>query len=391
MSRKRKIIIISSSLLLFIGSTIVWASLRKPEFELDQLHLYLEDAEYDKLSDFRDIALDKGLLERSKDDFVSAKISYLGQEISGKTRLKGDWTDHLAHDKWSFRIKLDQPMQDGLQVFSVQNPGCRDFMNGFVYHQLLKEENILTNEYRFIELLVNDESWGIYSLEEHLTSRLFTNQNRSNGVILKFKDEVFFEAAKDSLETNGLIKAADIKVYGDEKKQAKFKGDVQRAEEIIEDYKFQKEGLYDNFDSSLMGKYYALCDLTTAYHAMGWINIRFFYCFETQKMEPIGYDAYPILEWGKPYLGKNAREIVLDPFQTEMIVYNALNDTSIYNEYIKVLDRISRADYVDEFMKKYQKEIKFYEGQIQREYSDYKYNYNFIKDRATEIREARNK
>ena len=104
--------------------------------------------------------------------------------IEGKFRLKGDWLDHVRNNKWSFRIKLKEEMKDELKVFSVQNPKTRGFLNGYVYYQMLKEERVLTNEFRYVHLYVNDRSWGVYCLEEHLSSRMMSNQNKPIGVIL---------------------------------------------------------------------------------------------------------------------------------------------------------------------------------------------------------------
>jgi hypothetical protein len=295
--------------------------------------------------------------------------------------------DHLGDDKWSFRIKLDNAMDDGLQVFSVQNPKARGFLDGYVFHKLLLDEGVLSNEMRFIELIVNGDTWGIYCLEEHLTTRMFTNQGKSNGVILKFNDNTFFNTENKDLP--GLIKAANIKVYGDAKKQKQHKPEVKLAKQIIGDYQKQIDTVYDYFDPQQMAKYYAICDLTTAYHAMGWINIRFYYNFETRMMEPIGYDPYPMMKWGKPYLGKEAKTIVIDPFDTRMIVYSALLNKPINEAYYVSLKKITSIEYVNAFLKKHKKDIDFYESEIQKEYN-YQYDYDFLLNNAAEVQESLN-
>ena len=384
--KRRTIIIIVLSVIAATATTVLIIKANgKPEFELEELRLTMDDESFEKLDNFRSEALEKGFLERSDNDYVPATVEYLGQTIDCTTRLKGDWTDHLGHKKYSFRIKLNEAMEDGLEVFSIQTPMVRDFMNGYVFHELLRDEGVLVNEYRFVELILNDESWGMYCLEEHLTSRLYEKQGRPEGVIYKFKDDLFFQYSMDSMSVDGLIKRSDIKGYGDFKKDDR----ADLGKEIMERYKFQVPGWTEHFNDTAMAKFYALCDLATAYHAMGWINIRFYYNFENQLMEPIGYDAYPILEWGKPTLGHNSEVVQLDTFITEMIVYEALRDSSIMAEYDKVLDRVSQEDYVNAFMDKHVKDIKFYEEQLQKEFKDYKYDYDFLPNRAKEIREFR--
>ena len=73
--------------------------------------------------------------------------------------------------------------------------------------------------------------------------------------------------------------------------------------------------------------------------------------YKTQKMEAVGYDPYPILEWGKPYLGNNLESTKNDPFETTMIVYSALKDSAINTAYYSQLERITHPNYIQKFIK----------------------------------------
>ena len=108
---KNKKFIFILALLFCISIPIVWYLKKVPEFNLEALRIELDDESYEKLSELRDIAKENRHLERSEDDYVPTTITYRGQTLNGKLRLKGDWMDHLARNKWSFRIKLDDPMQ----------------------------------------------------------------------------------------------------------------------------------------------------------------------------------------------------------------------------------------------------------------------------------------
>lgn len=387
MKKNKKKIIKISVVVLVIGLIVTFTLTRPPHFKVEKLHLYIDESEFSVLSDLRDDALELGHLDRSPNDYVPGCITYLGDSIGGKIRLKGDWLDHLDDNKWSFRIKLDKPMDDGLQVFSVQNPKARGFLDGYVFNQLLIDEGVLSNEMRFIELIVNGATWGIYCIEEHLTTRMITNQGKPNGVLLKFNDNTFFNT--ENKDVPGLIKAAKIKVYGDAKKKKEYKADVKIAKQIIGDYQKQIDSNYNYFDPQKMGMYYAICDLTTAYHAMGWINIRFYYNFETKMMEPVGYDPYPVLEWGKPYLGKEAKTVVIDRFDTRMIVYSALHNNSINEAYYVALNKVTHPKYVNEFLKKHKADLDFYESEIKKEYN-YDYDYDFLLNTAIDVQKSLN-
>jgi len=355
--------------------------LKKPIYKVEKLELFLNDEDVLTLSKLRENALELGHLNRTPNDYVAASIRYQNDSIGGKARLKGDWLDHLGEDKWSFRIKLDTPLKDSLQTFSLQTPKTRNCLDGYVYHQLLVDEGILSNEMRFVELIVNGNTWGIYALEEHLSPRMTTHQGKSEGVILKFNDNSFFNS--NNTDAPGIIKQAKIKTYGKTKIN---KTKVKRAKSILKAYQNQTDSVYYFFDAKQMAMYYALCDLSTAYHAMGWINIRFYYNFDTQLMEPIGYDPYPVLEWGKPYLGKVAQTINLHNLDTKMIVYNALKNENINKVYQLALLKVTSPNYIKSFFERHKTQFDFYEQELQKEF-DYNLNVEEFYKRAKEIRE----
>ncbi|MDA7803513.1 CotH kinase family protein [Crocinitomix sp.] len=372
-------------LLAVTGAYIYWTYDPLPKYKLEKLYINIGEEELDKLSAFKDQAMVLGYLERSEDDYVPADVLYRSESSHAKIRLKGDWTDHLQDNKWSFRIKLKNAMNDGLKVFSVQAPSTRGHLKGYLFHKLLKQEGVLTTEFRFVNLFVNNKSWGAYCLEEHLTSRLISSQGRPDGIILKFNDQAFFENQTNESPNDELIKTARIKTYGDAAEDKRYKSEKKEAIRIMTNYQNQRDSLYGDFDAQKMGTYYAVCDLATAYHSMGWINIRFYYNFETGLMEPIGYDGYPILDWGKPYLGKHAPNYIKDKLETKMVIYSALKDSAILKEYNKALKRITQEDYVDKFMKKYRTNIQFYADELQLDDSDYQFDSTFLYQNAAEI------
>jgi spore coat protein CotH len=356
-----------------------------PQYKLEKLYVYIEAPDMLKLSELRDSALALGVLNRSPNDYVKTKVIYRSQHIEGKLRLKGDWTDHLEKDKWSFRIKLEQSMADGLKTFSIQNPKSRGFLLGYIYHKLLRQEGVLSPECRFVEVCINDFSWGTYVLEEHLTSRLISNQSEADGVLLKFDDYTFFNASSTD-STSPAIQQAEIRVYGKSKKEEENKDKVRLAKRIIDNYKYQVDTLYNSFNAKKTGTYYALCDLAAAYHAMGWINIRFYFNFNTQKMEPVGYDGGTQMDWGKPYLGYHAKKAKEETFSTKMIIYGALRNQAIEKEYISALRRVTDSVYVQQFMEEEQDFLNFIESELQKDHPEYEFDRGFLFDNAKTIR-----
>jgi hypothetical protein len=83
---------------------------KTPEFvqktNLDLIQLTLNEKSFAKLEKKRYKALSQGVLETTDTDYVPATVSFNGEDFRAEVRLKGDWTDHLKGEKWSFRVKL---------------------------------------------------------------------------------------------------------------------------------------------------------------------------------------------------------------------------------------------------------------------------------------------
>lgn len=359
-----------------------------PNFNLDKIYLTIDSDDFKKLEALKDIAKRDGLLKRSKNDYVPCTTIHKTDSIGGKIRLKGDWIDHLGHHKWSFRVKLKDSLTNGIKTFNLQSPKSRDFLKSFVYKRLLQKNGILSNEMTFIELIVNNTSWGIYNMEEHLSARMIQHQNKPNGVILKFEDSEYFEADVHKKSTYGLIKTADIKIYGNKKNLKKNVVDVDNAKHILKQYQFQNDSVYHYFDEVIMAKYYAISDILRSYHGMGWINIRFYYNFNSKKMEPIGYDGFPELNWGLPYLGKHVLTYNAGKFDTQQIIYGALKHETINTSYYIHLNRLSDSVYLAQFLDEIRPEIQFFEAEIQKEFKSYVYDWQKLFEDALKIRNA---
>lgn len=356
--------------------------------ELDKLYLNLSNQTIDSLSKYRNIGIEEGLLKRHPDDYYNIEVKYKKLSSRGKIRLKGDWPDHLYGNKWSYRIKLEDNTIDGIQIFSIQNPYTRGFLNEYVFHKLLQQENILTPEYRFIHLYINNKSYGIYALEEHLTDRIWKKNNRGEGIILKYDEKPFWDEMQKPEELrnmNNLVDKSEIKTYG----RSENNNAISDAIRCVNLYRKQDSLLLSHIDVESFAKYYALCDITRAYHAMGWINIRFFYNSKNQKIEPIGYDAYPAtnyMTWANPYLGFNKNHLQYKKYDAEALIFQVFENKSFNEIYSKYLNRFIDSTYINDFLEKNRIEIDFLEKQLKIEFPNYNYDRNFIYLNASEIK-----
>ena len=69
-----------------------------------RLYLEIEPRHLEKIIAKREQALQRHFLITAPDDFVPATLRHDGRTVRVRVRLKGDLTDHLEGDKWSFRV-----------------------------------------------------------------------------------------------------------------------------------------------------------------------------------------------------------------------------------------------------------------------------------------------
>lgn len=319
----------------------------------EKIYIDIAFENYQKLAYKREVALEKGILFSSNEDFVPATIRYEDREIRVLLRLKGDYVGgHLKKDKESFRIKVrGDDSLFGMKTFSIQSPDTRNYINEFIFHQALKREDVLSLRYHFIEVVINGKNRGIYALEEHFDKELIEYNNRREGVIVKFDDEeywnrmlqkepiseeesnlFFFDSKIDSFKTNT--------TFEDPIKSAQF----EEAKNLLELFRKDKLKTSEVFDIDKLAKYFAITGLTGSGHATFWFNIRFYYNPITSKLEPIGFDGNS---------GKTGDEIK-DYFQKQSNCscqkdYYRLffQDNLFFEKYVLELEKVSQKTYLD--------------------------------------------
>ena len=170
-----------------------WLEANLSNDEIPHFNIDIKFKNLQKLIAKREQALEVGVLVKGKDDYVPAEIRFQGESYKIKMRLKGDWTDHLEGDKWSFRVhvKGDNHLL-GMSRFSIQHPRTRNFESEILFFEALKKEGILVPRYFFVEVILNGKNIGLMALEEHFTKELLESQRRREGVIIRFDEDMFW-------------------------------------------------------------------------------------------------------------------------------------------------------------------------------------------------------
>lgn len=354
----------------------------KPE----EVSIEIKDKDFKKLEKHRKNALERRVIVNDLDgEYVDGVFSYNGRKVSVKLRLKGHMIDHLQDDKWSFRIKIKEKDETfmGMKRFTIQHPGTRGYIYEWIYHELMKREDIIALRYKFINVKVNGEDWGIYAVEENFDNELVENNNRLKGPILRFSPDLYWVNRYTSL--NSINSVDEYASYYSANPEA-YREDKVLSDSVQKEYYLKAIGLIEGlrdmkvtvdqaFDIPRLAKFHAIVDLVGGLHSIDWSDIKYYYNPITSKLEPVAYESFTIL--GSRELSGQYMFVSIDSLSNysewhEMIFSNPI----FFKEYMKQLERVSNPFYLDKFFGSTNKELETNLAIIYKEFPYKKFDKN---------------
>lgn len=316
---------------------------------LETLYIEIAPPDLATLEARRQEALRLGILLATDADFVPATIRTGGEMIPVELRLKGDWADHFAREKWSFRIRTKGGRYlFGMRVFNLQDPSTRSFLNEWLFLKNLRREGVLTVGYHFVHVVLNGEYKGIYALEEGFARELIESQERRQGLIIRYNEALVWEYRAyyddqliplgvnafhlvDEFEASYVARSPDLAVQRD------------TAIGLLEAVWRGERPAFQVFDLATMGKFLALSDLWSASHGLIWHNLRYYYNPITTHLEPVAFDC-DALAGDLDLAGLPQSTFPDEPWMQRTIFYN---DPRLQAAYVKELERVSRPGYIE--------------------------------------------
>lgn len=372
-----------------------------PEYHTNVLRIFIDSSDIIKLKVKRREAFNNGILESSDYDWVDAIVFQGDEMLESKTRLKGDWLDHLYGDKWSFRIGLKKDyFWNGMNTFSIHTPTSRNFVYEWFLHKIFAQEDVLTTRYGFVPVELNGKSLGIYAYEEHFEKQLVENKKRREGPILKLSEELFWIVQKLFIANSNYknlpyYDASEIVAFKQNRTIADTVLNKQFliAQDLVNQFKFGKRPVSELFNVDLLARYLALINITKAYHGIAWHNLRFYFnpvlcnlelvafdCFYDENVQNSGYP--PIL--GSRYLGEPNQDIKNE----ELLYYYLFSDSILVNKYIFYLEKYSEEEFIETLLNGFDEEINYYTDLIKREFDFYNFDRQYFLSGAASVKSA---
>ena len=369
---------------------------------LDAIQLTFNEKAFQKLEKKRFKALAKGILETNDADYVPAVVTFKGVNYKSEVRLKGDWTDHLKGEKWSFRVKLkgDKTIL-GMRKFSIHHPQTRGFYYTaeWLYLKAIKREHLMGLRYAYLEGAIhvkmkNDSTCltrkvGLYALEEAFDKRTIESNNAKESVILKFSENNFWNEVGKSIEVGSSLgyKWSDFMNYGLVSKtkyeimpfsEVKIVRDTtmfkyfKLGRNLLEDVYLGKRPIDEAFDVKKLAMQNAILNLFGAAHGTYLINLRFYYNPITSKLEPIAFDGNSGLKLKK---------------YEHFLFLNKVKDSVYLKELAYALDKVRSPEYLEDLLEEYKEEMAVFEKPLKKEFHsrglskiNLAYNQEFLKN-----------
>lgn len=266
---------------------------------LETLYIDIAPGNFAQIEAKRQEALKLWVLLAEDTDFVPATLRWRGASLSARVRLKGDWADHLVTDKWSFRVELrGDGYLDGMRVFSIHDPSMRTYLNEWLFHRAMRREGVLSVGYQFVRVVLNGEDKGIYALEEGFAKELVESQQRREGVIVRYAEDLIWRARAyydDQVIPPGIERFYIVDAFnaGQVRRSPALQAQQTAAIGLLRGFWDGNLAAPEVFDMETMARFLALSDLWDAPHGLIWHNLRYAYNPVTARLEPISFDSDP--------------------------------------------------------------------------------------------------
>ena len=330
-------------------------------YDIEELIIDIDYRNFEKIKKSRETALKNQYLRQSDAKWSSAKLIHNNKKNKIKIRLKGMLGDHWNHPyKWSFYVKIDDDNSSifNLRRFTLQPPETLNYLKEWLYMKALKKEGLIYHRTKFVELIINGNKYGLYTLQERSMKELIENNKRREGPVIIFSNQ---ERLDEEINLNNLS-ANKISDYFWRSQilpiqfKSSYKGTVQetylnKAVSLLELFRDKKLRVDEVFDLDQIAKIMAIRAIfgSTEFDVD---DMKFYYNPVSNLLEPISKEVHSepkrFLSEFNPWVfnSNNLRYPRQKPFLDLFF-----NDEVFYEKYLNELNNYSNNDYINNLVK----------------------------------------
>ena len=263
----------------------------------------------------------------------------------------------------SYKIELDKENYIfGLKKFSVQKPSIRNYVHEWIFHKLAEDFGIIKLTYKFIQLYVNGENYGLFVVEEGFGKELIERNKRRNGPIFGLNEDLNYS------NIDPVFEIYNKKFW--EKPENEPTALI--ASQKLRNFFNKKTNAEDVFDLDKWASYFAIIDFTGTWHGALLKSVKFYYNPINGLFEPIPFDGHRFKPNYKKFnlsydnkliidflnnLSEEDEKIGLGWLKDFFFINDKLNQ-NFYELYAQKLSKISSEDFVNNFLSNNLKTIK---------------------------------
>jgi hypothetical protein len=343
----------------------------RPEWEPTQLDLDIKFKNYLRLEFFRRRTLDAmvnmdlrgNISPQENKRYLKAMLRVAhGERFSAKVRLKGTGRSHYQDEKWSMRVSIRGRNNFlGMKEFSLTHPKRRAMFAYWLLNQTLKREGLISLRTPLVSVSINGEQKGIYAVEEIPRKELIVNNQRREGLIVRFNqihlEEYFSGGGRSSdyfYNSSEFLFSVKSKEINDQHLRQ-----FETATSLLESFRLGDLKTHEVFNVKRYATYLAISDTMNAWHGSSWPNMRFYFDPVLAKFEPVPWDMFDEdhLDHGIDRMF-SMDDKYNDPGSAFFL--QLFSDPIFVREYISELVRVSSDDYADNLFEDLKEEIEVY-------------------------------
>lgn len=359
-----------------------------PDYSYDEtVHIRISEPDMERLREKRLAAFRQGYIDMDKEDWVRAEVEWKGKAVMGSLTFKGDQLYNLEGEKWSVKVEMDEESIRGMKYFSLQDPKLRSFLDEWLFRKMLRQEGVVSSDYRFVPITINGRSLGIYAMEEWLLDEIFVYQDTVNA-IGRYKDMGYVKAqvSEDDISPDDTFDDAGITIYNDDYFTDERKKIFKRQLKAFRNSHAQVPQFINKEKAARM---LAACDIMEAYGALHWTNIRFISEASSGMVELVGNNGFGVngaMSFREaPFIAWTQSDTLKESEQWRAMYLNLFNDAEFLRMYLTELKRMSEESYLNVLKLNTINEMTFYQRMLQKEWPDYRFDYSPTYERARNI------
>jgi hypothetical protein len=304
-------------------------------------------------------AIEYNDINKTENRYKPITISYKNKNYRAEVRLKGLTNSHRLGNKKSLKVKLKKNSAGltqtilGFSSFNLMDPKRRWNEKEWFFREVASAEGLLKRRYDFVEVKINSNKSGVYSIEENFSKEFFEfNKIKLAPIISIDSDKIQGLSAFNQKGNHTILNDFNFTPIQSKNliyKNSNYNNQYNYSKNLLISFLSKKASAEDILNLDKFAKFLALSDIFGAWHGTDLFNFKLYYDPYTKLLEPIPDDMYD-----EPR-DKPTRDFAIfkirDTSGYSVFYDNLFNNMDFLELYYSYLKKYSEKKYIDKIFK----------------------------------------